>query len=54
MDTDSILKQKFPHEDSDNDDDDSNTTNNNISALFCNYRIAATLHTLETWFASGL
>ena len=46
--TESELKQKFIHEENDNNNDN----NNNISALFCNYRIAATLYTVETWFVS--
>jgi hypothetical protein len=48
---------------SDDDDDDNNSNNaykilsagNNISfTLNCNYRISATLYTLETWFVSGM
>jgi hypothetical protein len=45
--TESELKQKFIHKENNNNND-----NNNISALFCNYRIAATLYTVERWFVS--
>jgi hypothetical protein len=38
----SVFKQKFLQE----ENDDNN--NNNISALCCNYRIAATLYAVET------
>jgi hypothetical protein len=46
--TESELKQKFIHEEEDKNNDD----NNNISALFCNCRITATLYIVKICFVS--
>jgi hypothetical protein len=40
--------------DDDDDDDDNNNNNSIICTMKSNYRIAATLYSLGTWFVSGV